>query len=96
MTNSKKTTSVLIPLSIFKQILDVLECCDVFRSGLSVQIQHNDVLCALRAKQDCLELRDTYSNIVHAKNDDQRNFACEQYLKHKSFVHAEKGGGVTQ
>ena len=86
MVNEKRQpNNILIPFSLFEKILEVLECCDVSGSGLVVQKEHSEALCALRAKQDSIDLREAYSNIVRAKNDDQRGNARDQYLRRKRF-----------
>lgn len=82
-STKQKTPNVQIPLTLFKKIIEVLECWDVSRYDCVIQDEYRDILSALRAKQDNIDLRDAYAKILHAQDDDQRHAARMIYLQQK-------------
>jgi hypothetical protein len=74
--------NVMIPLSLLERVAGFLEVLDLLESH-SLYYDYCDVLCALKLKMRKLELHDTYSKIVSAKNDDDRHEARIEYLRQK-------------
>jgi len=74
------TVNVKIPLSLLVQTIYVLELIDTAIYDRSIQIDYNNVLCALNKKKEALELREAYSAIIRSKDDDSRHLARMRYL----------------
>jgi len=83
MPDSSKFPNVLIPITLFKKIIELLEYWDISNYDLSIQDDYRDILDALRAKQESMDLRNTYTKIILAKDEDQRHMARMNYLQHK-------------
>ena len=79
-------TYVKIPLSLLFQAIYVLECIDIYNYDRSIQIDHGNVLSALNHKKDSLELREAYSNIIKANDEDARHHARMLYLQLKRDI----------
>jgi len=83
------TINVKIPLHLLYQTIYLLECLDCGIYDQSVQIDYNNVLLALNKKKEALELRESYSRIVRADNDDSRHTARMQYLERKRCLRGD-------
>jgi len=81
MSNGK---NVLIPTSLVKQIIDLLGYWDTANYDRAICDDYNDILLALNVKMEKLELRDAYSKIISANNEDRRHNARMDYLVQKS------------
>jgi hypothetical protein len=79
-----KTTNVLIPIPLVKQIIELLGYWDTSKYDRAICDDYRDVMQALNVKLQKLELRDAYSKIINAKNDDSRHDARMEYLWQKS------------
>jgi len=75
------TMNVKIPLPLLFQILYLLECIDIDEYDHSIRNDYDNVFFALNKKKESLELREAYSKIIRAKDDDSRHFARLQYLE---------------
>jgi len=84
-----KQRNIQIPLVLFKKIIELLEYWDVSGYDLTIQSEHHAVLCALRTKQSSLDLRKAYSQIIYAKDEDQRDEARMRYLRQKHYLRAD-------
>ena len=78
--------NVKIPLPLLFQIIYLLECFDISLYDQSVQIDYNNVLFALSKKKAALELREAYSRIIRAGDDDARFAARMRYLEQKRLL----------
>jgi len=72
--------SVLIPIPLVKQIIDLLGYWDIAKYDRVIRDDYGDVMHALNVKLQKLELRDAYSGIVNAESEDSRNDARIKYL----------------
>ena len=80
--------SVQIPLSLFYQTIDVLECLEINPSDPSHVSHLNSVLSAFQKKKQSIDLRKSYTKILFAQNDDERFDARMKYLYDKrKFYH---------
>lgn len=77
---------VKIPLSLLFQAIYVLECIDIYNYDRSIQLDYDNVLSALKHKKDSLELREAYSNIIKARDEDNRHHARMLYLQLKRDI----------
>ena len=85
MDAHKKPKNIMIPFELFEQIIHVLELLDVSHCAPFIQYEHEQVLAALLAKQDKLDLRDAYAKVIFAENDDLRALRRQQYVNLKNF-----------
>lgn len=77
--------NVLIPHPLFLRVVELLEHWDIPHSH-DLRMEYCDVLSALILKSRRLELRDAYSNIISAKDDDARTLARIAYLRKKGCI----------
>jgi hypothetical protein len=75
--------NVTIPFSLFTRILDFFEFMDTPEYTAHHWQEYDDILSLLRKKKDRIALRDTYTELVHAEDDDFRHDARIRYLQHK-------------
>ena len=54
---------------------DLLNYWDIYEYSRHTQEMYYDVLFALLKKQQSIELRQTYFNVINAKSDDERHNA---------------------
>jgi len=76
--NSK---NILFPLEMLLKIVDLLSYWDTSPYDYSIQCDYVYVLNAIQDKLQAVELRNFYSKIVCAKDDDKRFKARMEYLK---------------
>jgi len=74
--------NVLIPLDLFTRIIDLLEYWDIPEHH-HLRYEYCVVLWELKVKMQKLELRDAYSKIVSAANEDARHDARIEYLRQR-------------
>ena len=72
--------NVLIPLSIFKRIIDLLDYWDI-RENHDLYREYCYILWELKVKVQKLELREVYSKFISADNEDRRHQARIEYLR---------------
>jgi len=78
--------NVKIPLELLSQTIDLLENIDIYGHDLSVQNDFYNVYNAFMKKRQSLELRESYSKIVFAEDEDAQSEARIRYLQHKRDV----------
>jgi hypothetical protein len=78
--------NITIPFSLFTRIIELLEFMDVPEYTSHYGQEYDSILYALLKKKQSIELRDAYSRIVYAKNDDDRFDARMQYLQQKRLM----------
>jgi len=77
------SVNVKIPFHLLVQTIYLLECIDVSKYDLSIKIDYENILDFLCHKKASLQLRETYANIIKAKDDDSRHTARMRYLQEK-------------
>jgi len=75
--------NVKIPELLFRQTIDLLERFDISEYGLEFQHDFDIVFFAFLKKRQSMELREAYSQIILAEDDEARARARLQYLKNK-------------
>ena len=78
--------NVMIPLSLLKQVADLLEYWDTSGYAEDFRRIYADALWHLKVKLQKLELRDAYAKIISAKDDDARHDARIEYLWLKNRI----------
>jgi hypothetical protein len=77
MSNTK---SVLIPVALVEQIIELFDYWDISKYDRAIRDDRRDVLQQLNVKLHKLELRDAYSKMVNADNEDRRHETRMEYL----------------
>ena len=67
-------------------IIVFLEYWNVSDLDPGIQHEYQLILSALHKKRDLLDLRNSYSNIIHADDDDKRFSVRMDYLQHKRLI----------
>ena len=75
--------NIKIPLSMFNQIAYVLQHIDTSNCSIDVQRQLDDILQFFFSKKAAMELRDVYSAVINAKDEEARTYAKNQYIAQK-------------
>ena len=75
--------NITIPYSLFSKIIDLIDSFDISDYSQSTQEDYFHVLFALLKKQQSIELRDAYANIINSENDHERHDARMKYLFEK-------------
>jgi hypothetical protein len=76
--------SVLIPLPLFRQIIELLEYWNISDYDRAIRDGYCDIMRELNMKMQKLEIRDAYAKIVAATNEDDIHDARMAYLWQKS------------
>jgi len=79
--------NVMIPRSLLDRIVDLLQYWNITDYDLSVQQLYSDVLFELDNKKQTIELRESYTEIINAKTEDERHAARMKYLAQKSMLY---------
>jgi len=74
--------NVMIPLPLFMRIIELLEYWDIPEHH-DLRYEYCDVLWELKVKTQRLELREAYSKIISACNEDDRHNARIDYLRQR-------------
>jgi hypothetical protein len=82
MTESQ---NVQIPLSLFRKILHFFTLCSLSDHNFPELYEFNTIISDLREKQDKINVRETYTKAVYARNDKERNHARSVYTKLKNM-----------
>jgi hypothetical protein len=77
--------NVMIPLSLMERTIELLGYLQPTPYN-DLRYEHCDVLNELLIKKQKLELREAYTKIVAADNEDARHDARIEYLRQKSFL----------
>jgi len=72
--------NVQIPLSLFNDIVIFFEYLNIKNYSAPSIYKYCDMLAELREKQHCINLRTTYTRMIYAKDESQRDSAREDYL----------------
>ena len=78
--------NIKIPELLLRQAIDVMERFDISEYGLEFQHDFDTVLFTFLKKQQSMELREAYSQIINAEDDDARHVARMRYLKGKRDI----------
>ena len=78
--------NVKIPLPLFNQVIDFMECFDGYEFDPALSCYHQTILTALLKKRQSLDLRHAYSEIIYAENEDKRFNARMRYLQKKNYI----------
>jgi len=78
-----KQKNIQIPLTLFKEIIEFVEYMDDAKLDILFADMCDSILTQLRAKQDSMALREIYSDIVFAKDEDKQHAARMHYLQMK-------------
>ena len=77
--------NVLIPLSLFMRVIDLLDYWDIPATH-GLRFEYCAVLRELKVKLQKLELRTAYSKIVSANDGDARHEARIEYLRQRHHL----------
>jgi len=77
--------NVLIPLTLFRRAVDLLEYWDIPEHH-PMRYEYCVVLWELKVKIQKFELREAYSKIISAANEDARHDARIEYLRQKGCL----------
>jgi hypothetical protein len=80
---TQKQKNIQIPLSLFCEILEFVEYMDNCNLDILFADMCSSILIQLRAKQDSMTLRQSYSAIVYAKDEESQHSARMHYLQMK-------------
>jgi hypothetical protein len=75
--------NVMIPLQLFLRVVDLLQYWDI-PPNHDLRFEYRDILWVLNVKIQKLELREAYSKMVAANNENQRHDARIEYLRLKN------------
>ena len=75
--------NVKIPLPLLARTIDLLEQLDVSNYDYAIQYDFDCVYMAFLKKRQSLELREAYSKIIFAEDEDTRFEARMRYLQQK-------------
>jgi hypothetical protein len=78
--------NVTIPLSLLKNIIVLLEYWDISSFDQAVRDDYWHAVSALRMKLYKLDIREAYTKIVKATNEDTRHLARIEYLRLKTLL----------
>ena len=73
--------NILMPLAMLIKTADLLSYWDISSYDFSIQRDYDDVMSAITKKLQAIELRNVYTKVVCAKDDDNRFYARLDYLK---------------
>lgn len=79
--------NVKISLSLLNQAIDLLDHIDVSSYDPTIVSEYDIVLSAFLKKKQSLDLRQSYTKIIFAENEDKRFDARMQYLKLKRDIY---------
>ena len=85
MSAKEKPKNVQIPLTIFKDIIAFMECCDITDCEPEFQQLYRRIFSTLIDKQTSIDLRDAYSKVVFAGDEKQKSEALKTYLEKKEL-----------
>ena len=80
-----ENSHVKIPVVLLLEIINLFESIDIDVDTYddATRDVFDYILWSLRKKKEALALREAYSNIIYAKDDDSRHSARMQYLQQK-------------
>ena len=84
--------NVLSPKELLGRIVELLKYWDLSRYDQVIRDDYNDILWQLNVKMKRLELRETYTGIIQAKDEDARHSARIEYLWQKKQIAYDSAG----
>jgi len=78
-----ENANVKIPVILLLETIYLLESIDFDAYDFVTKEELDYILYSLRKKKEALALRETYSKIIYAKDDETRHSARMQYLQQK-------------
>ena len=78
--------NVLIPLALLTRIIELLEYWDVSVYDRVIRDDYNDIMYELDVKLQKIQLREAYTNIILANDEDARHSARIDYLRRKTQI----------
>ena len=78
--------NVMIPLSLLERIIELLGYWDTSRYDRAVCDDYDYILQELKVKIQKLELREAYTKIIQAKDEDARLSARIEYLWQRNNI----------
>ena len=72
--------NVQIPSQLFDDVMSFFEYLNISDYNFPRIFNYHGILAELRKKQHSINMRTTYSRIVYAKNEEQRDSAYADYL----------------
>jgi len=84
-----ENANVKIPVILLLEIINLLEAIDFDVYDFAAQKDLEYILYSLRKKKEALALREAYSKIIHAKDDDSRHSARMQYLEQRRCIRGD-------
>ena len=78
--------NVKIPMSLLSQTIDLLEHWDLDGYDPAILCDYDAVYMAFLKKRQSLDLRDAYSKIIFAQDEDARFEARMRYLQQKRDI----------
>ena len=78
--------NVLIPLTLLERIVELLNYWDTSNYDRAVRDDYDNVIMDINVKMQKLQLREAYSNIINANNEDARHDARIEYLWQKRQI----------
>jgi hypothetical protein len=80
-----KDKNVIIPYSLLVRTIVLLEYINISMYDFVIKQDYEDILNAFNEKKRRVALRDTYYEIVFAKDEDSRHEARMRYLWQKRY-----------
>lgn len=77
----------MIPLSLLDRIVALFSKLDISDFGYHTRYEFGDILWALNVKKQKIELRDAYSKIILADDEEARVAARVEYLSKQRLLH---------
>ncbi len=78
--------NITIPYELLVKVIEILECLSYVAHDSDLDEDYDDVLFALKKKQASIELREAYSRIIYAEDEEARFDARMNYLQEKRRV----------
>jgi len=86
MPTQAKTKKVQIPADTLHKMIAFMECCDISDCEPGFKQLYRDIFSVLIDKRDSMELGESYTKVVFAKDDEARDEARDAYLEQKEML----------
>jgi len=83
--------NILLPLPLVEKIIELLGYWNTSGYDRAIRDDYDSILRDLSVKMQKLELRNTYSKIIRAKDEDARLSARIEYLWQKNYIRSVYG-----
>jgi hypothetical protein len=84
--------NILLPLSLLEKIVELLGYWNISGYDCGIRDDYDSIMQELSMKMQKLELRDAYTKIICAKDEDARHSARMEYLWQKNYIRSAYGG----